>query len=310
MHMLKKPLAALLLLVSLAAPAAADTWLFAAAACPPWKEIPGDPVTTAKMAGACEKDIDLMVESFQASLGISSEHIITLLDKEATGANVAAAIGKLAKQAGPDDTVILYINTHGGRIEALYKGYEVEDEIFAWYTEERPADAKTATANGDWMTARAFRDLVNQVMSKKIVTIIEACYANVALNDYIDNVRDGIGGRGDDWNGREAVIFSAYEGQIANFTPDGSEAIFTKIFAETLGESDNATLFDAFEEARVETHRAVRKNCAKDHTLKELVDGWKNYREFCTQMPNAWDPFGLLDDIALVRTPFGAQNSF
>lgn len=303
-------IAGALALMGLCAPAAGETWLFAAAACPPWKSIPDDPETTAKMARACEKDIELAVNGFRSGFEIADDHLITLVDKDATGDKVALALTRLAKEAQPDDRVILYINTHGGRIEALYKGYEVSDEIFAWYTEDRPESAEKATADGRWMTARAFRDLVNRIMAHEIVTVIEACHASAALDDYINNVHAGIGGRGDDWGGREAVIFSAFDKQIANFSPDGSVAAFTEILSQKLGEHDNRTLFDAFEEARVETHRSVRENCAGDHTLKELVDGWKSYRELCTQMPNSWDPFGLLDDIALDRPGFGKQSSF
>lgn len=289
-------------------PAMSETWLFAAAACPPWKEVPGDPETTQKMADACGKDLDLTVSGFQQSMGISDDRIIVLLNEQATGEGVSAALTQLAKEAAPDDRVILYINIHGGQAEALYKGYEVKDQVFAWYTPERPADPETATANGDWMSARTFRDLANKIMAHEIVTVIEACHAGAALDDYINNVHDGIGGRGDDWPGREAVIFSAFGSQIANFNPDGTMAIFTEKFSQTLGEHDNRTLFDAFEEARVETHRAVRDNCAGDHSLKDLVDGWSSYRELCTQMPNAWDPFGLLDDIALSTRDFGAHD--
>ncbi len=303
-------LATLVLLTGLnATPASSATWLFAAAACPPWKETFDDPAKNATLAAACEKDLDLIVSGMKTALAIPDDHIIELLDEDATGAGVTAALERLATLAKPEDRVILYINTHGGKIEALYRGYEVQDEIFAWYTTDRPSNVEAATARDDWMTARAFRDRVNKIISREIVTIIEACHADAALTDYIDNVRSGIGGRGDDWNGREAVIFSSYEEQIANFTQDGSEALFTRTFSDILNSGAHATLFDAFEQARVKTHRQVRQDCAKDHTLKDLVDGWDDYRSLCTQMPNAWDPFGLLDDIGLELVSFGSHES-
>ncbi|MEE9455023.1 MAG: hypothetical protein V3V13_11680 [Paracoccaceae bacterium] len=291
-----------------ALPAHADTWLFAAAACPPWKATHDDSALNAKLNGACQKDVDLIVKGFQNSMDVADDHVITLIDAQATGADIVDALARLASEAKPEDRVVIYINTHGGKIEALYKGYEVSDEIFAWYTDERPADAKAATANGDWMTARDFRDHVNKIMSHEIVTIIEACHADAALQDYINNVHQGIGERGSDWNGREAVIFSSFQEQIANFTPDNTEAMFTQVFSDSLSAGNHASLFDAFEQARVETHHKVRENCAKDHTLKELVDGWQDYRLLCTQMPNAWDPFGLLDDISLERNRFGDHD--
>lgn len=278
-------------------PVVADTWLFAAAACPPWKAIPDDPDLTAKMAGACANDVALFVDGFKGKFNVADDHIITLIDENATGPDVAAAIAELAAKAQPEDRVILYVNTHGGKVEAMYKGYEVEDEIFAWYTEEKPTDFAQATEDGRWMTSRAFRDSVNAIMSNEIVTVIEACHADASLNDFINNVHDGIGGRGPDWPGREAVIFSAHEEQIANFTVDGTAAIFTKIWSEQLQSSTNTSFFDSFEAARLSTHRAVRANCADGENHEDLVKDWINYRDLCTQMPTAWDPFGLLDDI-------------
>lgn len=293
---------------ALSTAARAETWIFAAAACPPWKATHDDNELNAKLQGACEIDVNLIVKGLRDSMTVADDHVITLLNEQATGDGVAKALTQLAKDAKPDDRVILYINTHGGKIEALYKGYEVQDEIFAWYTTERPDDAEKATADGDWMTARGFRDYVNKIMSHEIVTIIEACHADAALNDYINNVHQGIGGRGNDWNGREAVIFSAFQEQIANFTPDNTAAIFTQVFSENLSTGQNPSLFEAFEQARVDTHHQVRQSCAKDHTLQELVEGWQDYRTLCTQMPNAWDPFGLLDDIMLEQNSFGDHD--
>lgn len=289
-----------------AQPVAAETWLFAAAACPPWKSIPDKPEISAKMAGACEVDVNLFVDGFKDTFDVADDHIITLIDADATGEKVAAAIADLASKAQPDDRVILYVNTHGGKVEAMYKGYSVQDEIFAWYTEEKPQDFSKATEDGRWMTTRAFRDSVNAIMSNEIVTVIEACHADASLNDFINNVHDGIGGRGPDWPGREAVIFSAHEEQIANFTPDGTAAIFTKVWSDQMLSTPSDTLFDSFEAARLSTHRAVRENCADGESHEELVKDWINYRDLCTQMPTAWDPFGLLDDITLPARDFGA----
>lgn len=286
---------------------ATTTWLFGAAACPPWKSIPDKPELSAAMAGACAKDIELFVDGFKEMYAVDDTHIITLIDEEATGAAVAAALTELAQKAAPEDRVLIYVNTHGGAIETLYKGYQTNDETFAWYTAERPEDPVQATAAGDWMTARSLRDLINQIMAEEIVTIIEACHADAALSDFINNVHNGIGGRGADWPGREAVIFSAHEEQIANFTPAGDAALFTQIFSETLKDGHHDTLFESFEAARLLTHRSVREHCAEGHTHDELVQGWSSYRNMCTQMPTAWDPFGLLDDIKPEVTRFGRR---
>lgn len=279
--------------------ARADTWLFAAAACPPWKEIPDKPDETKAMAEACAQDVADIVGAFQPLWQIADNKIIQLVDTDATGPKISQALDDLAQQAKPDDRVVIYINTHGGAIDALYAGYSAKDEVLAWYTEDEPKDPAAATQDGRWMTVRALRDKINRIAAEEIILIIEACHAAFALNDFINNVHDGIGGRGEDWPGREAVLFSAHANQIANFTPDHRKALFTDTFASILRSGDNDTLFDAFEAARVSTHRTVRENCSKDHTHKELVQGWSSYKLMCTQMPQSWDPFGLLDDISI-----------
>ena len=288
--------------------ALADTWLFGAAACPPWKAVQGDPKATSNMAGACAKDMALFVDGFKSAFGVADDHIVTLVDQEATVKNVTEAIANIAKKAQPEDRVILYVNTHGGKVEALYKGYSTEDEIFAWYTSQEPKDFKKATADGQWMTARAFRDQVNKIMAHEIVTIIEACHASVSQQDFINNVHDGMGGRGLNWPGREAVIFSSHAEQIANFTADGKEALFTRTWHDVLQSTKSATLFESFEAARLKTHRKQRANCAKGKTHKELLKDWASYRDLCTQMPTSWDPFGLLDDIAMPQSDLATGN--
>lgn len=287
--------------------AQAETWLFGAAACPPWKAIPDDPETTRNMEQACAKDVALFVDGFKERYDVADHRIITRINAEATSAGVADALRELAAKAQPEDRVILYINIHGGKVEALYKGYPTEDEVFAWYTEKQPTDMGAATANGQWMTARDFRDLVNEIMAEEIVSIIEACHAGFGVTDFINNVHNGIGGRGEDWPGREAVIFSSHGEQVANFTQKGDEALFTRMFSDSLRDQNHNTLSDSFEAARLRTHRQARANCAEGHTHKELIQDWSDYRLMCTQMPTAWDPFGLLDDIVPPHSGFQHQ---
>lgn len=183
---------------------------------------------------------------------------------------------------------------------------EVKDEVLAFYTETEPQNFTQATANGDWMTVRDFLDLMNQILGEEVILILEACHADFALEDFMANVHHGIGGRGEDWPGREAVIFSSHAEQVANFLPDSSAAAFTASFADALNSGQHDTLFESFEAARLHTHRQVRENCAEDTSRKELLQDWSTYKLMCTQMPTAWDPFGLLDDIRLETAKFGA----
>ncbi len=289
-----------------ALPVAAENWLLAAAACPPWKEVKDDPEATLAMAGACRTDADLMVAGLSARFSFGTDRIISLIDEQAITSNVTAAMRQLAQDVDSDDRVFFYINTHGGALDSTYKGHPVKDEVLAFYTETEPQDFTQATANGDWMTVRDFRDLMNQILGEEVILILEACHADFALEDFMANVHHGIGGRGEDWPGREAVIFSSHAEQVANFLPDKSAAVFTSSFADSLKSGQHDTLFESFEAARLHTHRQIRESCAEDTSRKALLQDWSTYKLICTQMPTAWDPFGLLDDIALEPAAFGA----
>jgi len=275
----------------------AKTWLFGAAACPKWKAIPDKPALSQRMSAACEKDIRLFVSGFQSLYKVPESNIITLLNEEATGDKVRKSLAALAARIKAEDRVILYVNIHGGKLDTLYHGYPAKDEVFAWYTEKRPVDPVKAVQDGRWMSVRQLRDLVNDIVAKEIVVIIEACHAGEGLADFADNVHDGVGGRGEDWNGREAVIVSSGNDQIANFTKHGDEALFTKKMSQALKSGKGKSLLERFETARIDTHRTARKNCEAKNTHKELLEDWSNFKLLCTQMPTSYDPFGLLDDM-------------
>lgn len=307
--MLKNIVLGLVLVLSLGGRVSyAETYLFGASACPPWKSIPDKPEKTAAMANACAKDLAAFVQAFQPLWDVPNRNVTQLLNADATGDGVANGLRALADRVSPEDRVVIYINVHGGVVDALYNGYSTRDEVYAWWTEKQPEDVARATSSGTWMTTRALRNLINGIVAKEIILIIDACHAAFGKEDFVNNVHNGIGGRGEDWNGREAVLFSAHANQIANFTPDNTRALFTDIFAKVLSAGDQATLSDAFEATRIKTHRQVRQNCAKDHTHKELVQGWSSYKLMCTQTPTSWDPFGLLDDIEVTANPnFGTR---
>jgi len=285
----------------------AETYLFGAAACPPWKAIPNQPKLTTSMAAACEVDVNLFTDSFKEAMQVKPENITTLLNEKATFQGVTAGMTALAEKAKADDRVVIYVNMHGGKVEALYEDYPVQDEVFAWYTKEKPADDKAAV--GKWMSVKTFRDLTNKIMAKEIIVIIEACHSGGGLHDFQDNYGNGLGHRGKDWPGREAVIFSSHEDQVANFTTDGTQALFTSIFTDVLNRKSTRILGDAYRQARLQTHNTIRATCAKEAPHAALIRDMARYRKFCTQMPTSWDPFGLLEDVVLAGTPYGVMSS-
>lgn len=274
--------------------AAQQSHLLAIAACPPWKAIKDDPKSTKLMAESCEKDIATIVPALRQSFGIAEGNVTTRLNVEADAAGVTQAITSLAKRAKREDRVILYINLHGGALAAKYAGYAVEDEILATYTAEEPKDFSAATANDIWMTVREVRDLIDQIEAAEVIVVFEVCESGSSLKDFrYDLARRYEKG----WHGREAVIFSSSAYQAATFNEAGTVALFTETFARNLSKTPSGNIRDIFEAAALETHRSRRTTCMKEDNLDTLFDNRSAYLEGCTQVPNVFDPYGLLDDI-------------
>lgn len=272
----------------------AQTYLAAISACPPWKNIPDEAQLSATMLMACQKDVDLIVTGFKNAMTIEDKNIIQLVDKNATYSKVVETLVHYANNLSADDRLVIYVNTHGGIVDGIYKGYHTKDETFVWYTIKRPSSPFKAIADKQWMSFRVFRDFLDEIKIKELVVVADVCHAGEGIHDIkFDNHRYI------NWDGREAIIFSSSASQTANFTSDMSLAIFSDRLAKSLNKSNGRSLSDVFNEARIETHRMVRNNCKSGKTLKKLRDDIHSYLENCTQMPEAFDPFGLLDDIIL-----------
>jgi hypothetical protein len=285
--------------------AAKATHLFAVGVCPPWKTAPGDADLTAKWAASCRNDVQLITDGLSKALTIGTANVTALIDKEATHGAVVAGLEQLAHKARPEDRVIIYLNTHGGEVDASYKGYGMKDEVFAFYSDKEPTDIRQAVAQGPWMSARALRDRIDTIASEEIIVILETCHSGASYGDF----RYDLGGRyRSGWKGREAIIFSAAGDQVANFAEGNDRALFTKTFAEILEARGEKTLGDAFQKARLETHRDIRKRCMTGPYAQTMQLNHAAYLTYCTQQPDMFDPYGLLDDVALQRRADSAMR--
>lgn len=270
------------------------THLLAMGGCPPWKVIEGDPEATRQMKESCQNDVNAIVAGFKKALALDDANIMTRVDEQATAQGVRKAFVELDEREKSGDRVIIYMNFHGGNIDANYNGYDIEDEVLAMYTAEEPKDFRHATINGDWLTMKAVRDLTNEIEAEEIVLIFEVCevaagYKNFRYNFSRRTQRD--------WKGREAVIFTSRGDQAATFNEDGTLALFTEIFSKGLQTAKGGNLRDIFEQAAIDTHRSRRATCMKEENLENLFDNRWVYLDACTQLPSTFDPYGLLDDI-------------
>lgn len=297
------PLALIATLVTLAfagqshaaAPSAkTTTHLLAMAACPSWKAIPDDPKTTKLMADSCEKDIDTIVPAISKSLNVAKSNVTTKLNADADYKGVSEALTSLANRAKPEDRVVIYLNFHGGDVDAKYQGYGIKDEVLALYTESEPKDFAAATADGSWMTMKNLRDLVDQIQAKELIVIFEVCESSGGFQDF----RYDLARRyAKSWKGREAIIFSSRGDQAATYNEAGTIALFTELFSKHLTNASSGNIRDIFERSAIETHRSRRTMCMKQDNLDTMYDDRAAYMDGCTQMPLAFDPYGLLDDI-------------
>jgi hypothetical protein len=285
--------------------AAKTTHFFVVGVCPPWKTAPGDPDLTAKWAASCKNDVQLITDGLRKNIPASNDNVTTLIDDKATYDAVVGGLARLAKKAQPADRVIIYLNTHGGEINNLYKGYPVRDEVFAFYSEKEPADFLQAVVRGPWISGRALRDLIDDIVAEELVVIIESCHSAASYDDF----RYDLAGRyREGWKGREAIIYSSGGDQIANFAESNDMALFTKTFAGILSSHKEATLGDAFQEARIQTQRNIRERCMTGPNASQLQLNRSAYLTFCTQQPTAFDPYGLLDDIKLEKRTESAMR--
>jgi hypothetical protein len=277
-----------------AALSAPKTHLLAMGGCPPWKVIEGNPEATRLMKESCQNDVDAIVAGFKKALNLDDADIMTRVDEDATAEGIKKAFRDLDKREKREDRVIIYINFHGGNVDVDYNGHDIEDEVLALYTAEEPKDFRQATIKGDWMPMKAFRDLTNELEAEEIILIFEVCevaagYKNFRYNFSRRHQRD--------WNGREAVIFTSKGDQAATFNEAGTHALFTELFSESLQKAEKGNLRDIFEQAAIDTHRSRRATCMKDENLETLYDNKFIYLDACTQLPSAFDPYGLLDDV-------------
>ncbi|MEO1206639.1 MAG: hypothetical protein AAFV45_09925 [Pseudomonadota bacterium] len=273
-----------------------QTFLLALAACPPWKAIPDDPKTTKLMANSCQKDIETIVPALQKSFSITPELTSTRLNEQADFAGIETAIKGLAEKATSNDRVVIYLNFHGGELPVYYKGYVTTDELLAAYTKDKPKDFAKATKDKVWMTVRYLRDLVDQIKAEEIIVIFEACESDAGMHDFRYDLAERYK---HNWQGREAVIFSSRANQAAAYNAAGTKALFTDTLANQLMSADTGNMRDHIETASITTHRSRRQTCMNDDNRENLFDDRQTYLEGCTQRPEVFDPYGLLDDIQI-----------
>lgn len=286
------------MLMAFGSSAIAENYAFGVAACPPWKHS-DDAAENQRMLDMCPRDMDLMISALQDRFAVSVENTTILLQDDATPQNLFDQFSTLRATLTAEDTLFYFQMSHGGVVPYSYQGYQTAGEVFAFYSDDEPANFSTAVQDGLWVSARELRDELydlGEVTGANIVVIIEACHSEAAAHDIIHNPFLHL-----EADHKISFIFSADADQTATFNDDATGARFTEeLVAAIQSSAPGTSLDDIFQSARKATHRGAMTAChAMDpEELRNLHEYPNAYFENCTQEPAFVDPSGLMLDLA------------
>lgn len=163
-------------------------------------------------------------------LGFAADKVTTLLDEQATRANILRALqDKLAdpKRVKRDDRVLVFFAGHGGTRQ-LASGREVGYLM--------PVDASTGDYATDAISMPQLQELAESLTAKHALFIIDACYSGLGLTR---------GGAGDATSqrfladnarriGRQMMTAGGADQQVADDGP-GGHSVFTWTLLQALG---------------------------------------------------------------------------
>jgi len=266
-----------------------NTYVFAVAACPPWKtkllrKYAKD------IAYTCKNDVELFTSSVKEALDIPYENIFTLLNEQATYEGLKKGLNEFAEKVPKGSRVIMLFNFHGELSDIIQADESGKDEVLVLWTKDKPFTMLSALALKQWITAKELRGMIDALRADEIIITIDACHSGGAVHDILRKH-----GRDEDWQGREAVMVSSKAEQYSYFTMDGAHGLFTLNLSKALS-SGSPTLKSAFENAAMETSKYIdinEKKCA--HLLWDIL----HKRMRCVQTPVAYDPTNLLPTIKL-----------
>lgn len=256
---------------SAAAISAENTYLLVVSICPPWEEM---------SVTICHNNATGIRNSFQERLGIPDENIHSLVNEHATYDGVQASFAWLKKYDRPNARIIIYMNMHGvlDKVDVAHSKYKKHELLVLW-TKEPPFTVEAALIAKQWMRAIELRDMLDRLVSEKIV-IIDACHSGAAESDLV--VHHPLIAR---LNAREAVIVSAKPEQLAFVNAEGMMAMFTGNLMAAKAKAPN--LEEAFAIARSKTIADATARCSRAGHENDPVNK-------CRQTPVKADPEGIL----------------
>ncbi len=105
--------------------------------------------------------------------GFPRSNVTFLTNSNATRKNISMALDRIKKMAGPDDLVAVYMSSHGTPPEKFGGVF-----IVTYDTEIKPREKVWHTS----ISESILRDFIDNLQSKRLVMILDACYSNGAYS--------------------------------------------------------------------------------------------------------------------------------
>jgi hypothetical protein len=110
----------------------------------------------------------LLVDPRRAGYPAEQTHL--LLDGEATRHNIVQALARLAERADPDSSVLVYLSSHGGRVES---GPHAGEYILAVDT----VPDTPATLAGTAISGAQLTEALAAIPARKVLVVFDCCHA-------------------------------------------------------------------------------------------------------------------------------------
>ena len=236
--------------------------------------------------------------------GYAPHRVQMLLDGAATLSTLRGALRRLADEAGPQDTVLIYFSGHGARIGS---GEGVSSCLL-------PVDSRRDDRAGTGLSEREFSDALAAITSPRLLVVLDACHSGGA-----GQLKDGDAAKLEDGlvakdlsrlaqGAGRVIISSSRAEEVSTVSRDALNSVFTEHFLRALegaarDRGDGVVrVLDVFEYV-VEKLKAARP---PQHPVLKANDMEDNFpialRKEDTQDPPAAAPPGsdLVDTLAFL----------
>jgi metacaspase-1 len=166
------------------------------------------------------------------SCGYSGDHLRLLLDQEATGVNIRQGLDWLCKVTTSGDTAVVYLSSHGGRIEN-----DSQEVNYLLPYDCQSKRLKETAISGNELTA-----MIQQIRARRLLLLFDFCFSGGAgdpktlqtdipgykagyLSTYYDALAEGQG---------RVIMASSRADEVSMILPGMANSLFTRYLLEAL----------------------------------------------------------------------------